>query len=177
MVDGRLRFPRHGPTGAEMMAERLPALGLGAAATTLVCKLIRYHLRPGELIRNWPPTDRAVRRIVTDLDGHVLPLLLVNLADGMATRGPGYTRENFRRHCTFVNYVVARAWAAFEDSPEPPLLNGDDLIRELDLQSGRLVGAILTSLHRAQSEGAITDRDEALAYARSVLAALPADES
>ncbi len=177
VVEGRLRFPRHGPRGAELMAERLPDVGLSEEATRFVCKLIRYHLRPGELIRNWPPTDRAVRRFVTDLEGHVLPLLLVNLADGMATCGPGYTRENFRRHCTFVNYVIARAWGAFEDAPEPPLLNGDDLIRELDLRSGRLVGAILTSLHRAQSEGDITDRDEALAYARSVLAALPADES
>lgn len=177
IIDDRLRFPRHGPTGAEMMAERLPALGFGEETTRLVCKLIRYHLRPGELVRNWPPTDRAVRKFVTDLDGHVLPLMLVNLSDGMATRGPGYTRENFRRHCNFVNYVLARAWGAFEDTEDPPLVNGDDLIQELDLQSGRLLGAILTSLRRAQSERAITDRDEALAYARSVLATLPADGS
>ncbi len=177
IIDDRLRFPRHGPTGAEMMAERLPALGFGDETTRLVCKLIRYHLRPGELVRNWPPTDRAVRKFVTDLDGHVLPLMLVNLSDGMATRGPGYTRENFRRHCNFVNYVLARAWGAFEDTEDPPLVNGDDLIQELDLQSGRLLGAILTSLRRAQSERAITDRDEALAYARSVLATLPADGS
>lgn len=177
IIDDRLRFPRHGPTGAEMMAERLPALGFGEETTRLVCKLIRYHLRPGELVRNWPPSDKAVRKFVTDLDGHVLPLMLVNLSDGMATRGPGYTRENFRRHCNFVNYVLARAWGAFEDTEDPPLVNGDDLIQELDLQSGRLLGAILTSLRRAQSERAITDRDEALAYARSVLATLPADGS
>jgi poly(A) polymerase len=176
-IDGRLRFPRHGPRGAELMAERLPQLGFGEEATRLVCKLIRYHLRPGELIRNWPPSDKAVRKFVTDLDGHVLPLMLVNLSDGMATRGPGYTRENFRRHCTFFNYVLARAWGAFEDADDRPLVNGDDLIRELDLQSGRLLGAILTSLRRAQSDRVITDRDEALAYARSVLATLPADES
>jgi hypothetical protein len=176
IVDGRLRFPRHGPMGAEMMAERLPEAGLGPEATRLTTKLIRYHLRPGELVRNWPPSDRAVRRFVGDLDGHVLPLMLVNLSDSMATRGPGYTRENFRRHCSFLNYVLARSWAAFEEADDPPLLNGDDLIRELDLQSGRLVGAILTSLRRAQSDGAITDRDEALAYARGVLADLPADE-
>jgi hypothetical protein len=161
IVEDRLRFPRHGPRGAELMAERLPALGFDEEATGLVCKLIRYHLRPGELGRNWPPSDRAVRRFVSDLDGHVLPLMLVNLADGMATRGPGYTRENFRRHCNFVNYVIARSWGAFEDADEAPLVNGDDLIRELDLQSGRLLGAILTSLHRAQSDRAITDRDEA----------------
>jgi hypothetical protein len=177
MVEDRLRFPRHGPTGAELMADRLPTLGFGQESTRLVCKLVRYHLRPGELVRNWPPSDRAVRKFVTDLDGYVLPLMLVNLSDGMATRGPGYTRENFRRHCNFVNYVLARAWGAFEDTEEPPLVNGDDLIQELDLQSGRLLGAILTSLRRAQSERAITDRDEALAYARSVLATLPADGS
>ena len=176
-VDGRLRFPRHGPTGAEMMAGRLPAIGFDADATAFVCKLIRYHLRPGELIRNWPPSDRAVRRFVGDLDGHVLPLMLVNLSDGMATRGPSYTRENFRRHINFVNYVLARAWGAMEEVDDPSLVNGDDLIAELDLGSGRLLGAILTSLRRAQSEGAITDRDEALAYARSVLATLPVDES
>lgn len=171
--DGRLRFPRHGPRGAEMMRERLPQLGFGEQATLLVSRLIRYHLRPGELIRNWPVSDRAVRKFVTDLDGHILPLMLVNLSDGMATRGPGYTRENFRRHITFVNYVCARAWAVNEEG-EPPLLTGDDLISELDLSGGRLLGAVLTSVRRAQDEGAVSTRGEALALARSVLETLEA---
>ena len=173
--DGRLRFPRHGPRGAEMMRERLPALGFGPAATDFVARMIRYHLRPGELIRNWPASDRAVRKFVADLDGHVLPLLLVNLADGMATRGPSYTRENYRRHLTFINYVTARAWAASEEG-EPPLVTGDDLIAELDLAGGRLLGAVLTSVRRAQHEGAVSNRPEALALARSVLEALKAAE-
>lgn len=176
IVEGRLRFPRHGPRGAELMAERLPALGFGPESTTLVTKLIRYHLRPRELVHSQPVTDRAVRRFASDLDGHVLPLMLVNLADGMATRGPGYTRENFRRHCTFLNYVIARSWAATEEG-ESPLLTGDDLIREFDLEGGRLLGAVLTSVRRAQYEGVIANRSEALALARSVLANLSAEPS
>lgn len=174
-IEGRLRFPRHGPRGAEMMLVRLPQLGLGTEATLLVSRLIRYHLRPRELIINWPPSDRAVRKFVADLDGHVLPLMLVNLCDGMATRGPHYTRENFRRHCNFLNYVVARAWAADEEG-EPPLITGDDLIAELELSGGRLLGAVLTSVRRSQFDGAISDRGQALALARSVLATLPADQ-
>jgi hypothetical protein len=172
---GRLRFPRHGPRGAELMRERLPALGFRAEATDLVARLIRYHLRPRELIRNGAATDRAVRKFVADLGGHILPLMLVNLADGMATRGPGYTRENYRRHCTFVNYVAARAWAV-NDEAEAPLLTGDDLIAELDLSGGRLLGAVLTSVRRAQLEGAVTTRHEALVLARSVLETLKAAE-
>jgi hypothetical protein len=157
------------------MRERLPAIGLGPESTDFVARMIRYHLRPGELIRNWPVSDRAVRKFVSDLDGHVLPLMLVNLADGMATRGPTYTRENYRRHISFVNYVTARAWAANEEG-EPPLVTGDDLIRELDLSGGRLLGAVLTSVRRAQLEGAVSTKPEALALARSVLEALKAAE-
>jgi hypothetical protein len=121
-------------------------------------------------------TDKAVRKFVADVDGHVLPLMLVNISDGMAVRGPGYTREHFRRHCTFVNYVVARAVAANEEG-EPPLLTGDDLIRDLSLESGRLLGAVLTSVRRAQLDGSISNRDEALALARSVLVNLRANDS
>ncbi|MCK9518019.1 MAG: HD domain-containing protein [Dehalococcoidia bacterium] len=168
-ADGRLRFPRHGPRGAELMRERLPQLGFGPGATDFVTRLIRYHLRPNELVRSWPPTDRAMRRFVADLDGHVLPLMLLNVADGMATRGPGYTRENFRRHCAFVNYVVARALGAVDEG-ETPLLTGYDVMRELHLESGRLVGAVLTSVRRAQEAGTVSNRDEAMALARAIVA-------
>lgn len=177
IVEGALRFPRHGPRGAELLRERLPALGFGPEETAFVAAMVRYHLRPGELVKAWPPTDRAVRKFVTDLDGHVLPLMLVNLADGWATRGPGYTREHFRRHCGFVNYVTARAWAVMDDGGEAPLITGEDLIRELDLEGGRLLGAVLTSVRRAQSEGAITNRDEALALAGELLASMRAEQA
>ena len=173
--DGRLRFPRRGPRGAGRMRERLPELGLGASGTEVVARLIRNHLRPGELVKNWPVSDRAVRKFVSDIDGHVIPLMVLNLADGWATRGPGYTRENFRRHCTFVNYVAARAYAA-NDEGEPLLVTGDDLIAELDLPGGRLLGAVLTSVRRAQLEGAVSTKPEALALARSVLETLIAAE-
>lgn len=174
-MEGRLRFPRHGPRGAEMVRERLPALGFGAESTDLVARLVRYHLRPGELIRAWPVTDRAVRKFVADLGGHVLPLMLVNLADGMATRGPAYTPENFARHCSFVNYVLARAASVGEEG-ERGFITGDDLISELNLESGRLLGAVLTSVRRAQLAGDISNRDEALTLARSVAASMRASE-
>lgn len=175
VVDGALRFPRHGPLGAELLREHLPGIGFGPEATDFVAKMVRYHLRPGELVRSWPPTDHAVRRFTSDLDGHVLPLMLVNLADGMATRGPGYTRENFRRHVGFLNYVVARAWSVTV-SGDPPLVTGEDLITELDLEGGRLLGAVLTSVRRAQEQGTVTSRDEALALAHEMLATLRNDQ-
>lgn len=171
VVEGRLRFPRHGPVGAGMAAERLPALGFGPEVTGLVAALVRQHLRPAELVRNHPATDRAVRKFVDDARGEVVGLMLLNLADGWATRGPGYTDEHFDRHCGFLNYVVARAWLVARPGPAP-LLKGEDLMQELGLESGRLLGAVLTSVHKAHAEGRIQSRDEALAMARAIFTGL-----
>lgn len=170
--EGRLRFPRHGPRGAELMAERLPRLGASSELTRFVTAMIRYHLRPRELVRPWPPSDRATQRFVRDLDGHMLPLLMVNLCDGMATQGPRYTDGHFDRHINFLNYVMSRVFE-LEELPGPaPLINGHDLVGELGMEGGRLVGAVLTSVLAAQHNGEVKTRDEALAYARSALAAL-----
>jgi len=166
--DGRLRFPRHGPVGAEKMAARLPQLGFSEGATDFVCRLVRQHLRPRELVQNHPVTDRAVRRFVADVDGHVVPLMLLNLSDGWGTRGPAYTDEHFDRHTGFLNYVVARAWSVTRPGVAP-LLTGEDLMAELDLRSGRLLGAVLLSVRRAQEEQQIMTREEALTLARSIL--------
>ncbi|MEZ4493663.1 MAG: HD domain-containing protein [Dehalococcoidia bacterium] len=176
-VEDRLRFPRHGPRGAEILGDRLPSLGFGPAATAFVQANVRYHLRPRELVKPWPPSDKAVGRFLRDLGGRMFPLLMVNICDGMATQGPRYTDMHFDRHCNFLTYVMTRV-AMLEEQPGAlPLIDGNDLMTELNMESGRLVGAVLTSVLAAQGAGRVTDRHEALAYARTVLQTLDASGS
>ncbi len=106
MKEGRLQFPRYGSVGVGVVVERFTTLGFQESQVDFLSRMVRQHLRPAELVRNRPPSDEAVAEFVAAVDGHVLPLTLVNLADGAATRGPRYTRENFRIHCSLVNYVV-----------------------------------------------------------------------
>ena len=172
--EGKLRFPRHGPVGAELLEGRLAALGFEPASIEFVTTMVRYHLRPGEFARSWPPTDRALRRFARDLDGQTLPLLLLQLADGMATRGPAYQREHFERHIAFLGHIVTRAAEALREE-EPALVDGEELMRELGLSSGRLLGAVLTSVREAQLAGEVDDRAAALALARQSLERLTAE--
>ncbi len=166
--EGRLRFPRHGPAGAELLEGRLAALGFEQASIAFVTTMVRYHLRPGEFARSWPPTDRALRRFERDVQGQTLPLMLLQLADGMATRGPAYQREHFERHIAFLGHIVRRTAEALREE-EPALVHGDELMRELGLPSGRLLGAVLTSVREAQLAGEVDDRATALALARQSL--------
>ncbi len=172
--EGRLRFPRHGPVGAELLVGRLASLGFEQDSIDFVTTMVRYHLRPGEFARSWPPSERALRRFARDLAGQTLPLLLLQLADGMATRGPAYRREHFERHIGFLGHIVTRTAEALRED-EPPLLNGEELMQELGLPSGRLLGAVLTSVREAQLAGEVADRATALALARQSLERLNAE--
>jgi hypothetical protein len=51
-----------------------------------------------------------------------------------------------------------------------PLVDGNDL-RSLGIGEGPLLGEILASIREAQLDGAVTDRDGALALARELAAA------
>ena len=53
----------------------------------------------------------------------------------------------------------------------PRLLDGADLIRELGVVPGPAIGRVLAEVRRAQLDGRITTRAEALAWARALIAA------
>jgi len=172
--EGKLRFPRHGPAGAELLEGRLAGLGFEENSIAFVTTMVRYHLRPGEFVRSWPPSDRALRSFARDVQGQTLPLLLLQLADGMATRGPSYQRENFERHIAFMGHIVTRTAEALRED-EPALVDGEELMRELGLAGGPLLGAVLTSVREAQLAGEVDDRATALALARQSLERLTAE--
>jgi tRNA nucleotidyltransferase/poly(A) polymerase len=72
--------------------------------------------------------------------------------------------------------VYLQAW--YEEWPEavdPALpIRGHDLMEELELESGPMVGDLLEAVREAQVQGLITDRDSAIRHAREHLNALRA---
>ncbi len=104
--NGRLVFPKHGIQGFKLIYPRLGKIGLGENAIQFVGLLIRYHLRAGLLARSWPPNKQAIESFKRDIGGWALPILLVQLADGIATKGPYQTLDRHYRHCEFFSQVL-----------------------------------------------------------------------
>ena len=57
----------------------------------------------------------------------------------------------------------------------PPLLSGHDLIAALGLSPGPLIGELLTRLREEQAAGQVRTRQEALDFARRMVAELGGD--
>tara|TARA_B100000029_G_scaffold469071_1_gene506632 strand:+ start:3754 stop:4509 length:756 start_codon:yes stop_codon:yes gene_type:complete len=104
--NGRIIFPKHGLIGAELISSRLEEIGLEASSRKFVRLLIRYHLRAGRLAQSWPPPKQSIQSFLQDVEGWVIPILLIQLADGMATKGPYQTLDRHYRYCEFFARIL-----------------------------------------------------------------------
>jgi putative nucleotidyltransferase with HDIG domain len=165
---GRTRFFGHASEGARIARTTGRRLRLSDREVRTLVMLVKEHLRPGQIARDGPPTNRALRRLFEDARDGLPELLLLTLCDGIATVGPRERAYDFDLHLRYISWLLYRKYGP-EHQPPAPLLDGHDVMTTLALPSGRLVGAILSSVREAQLDGEIHSRDEALQLARSVL--------
>jgi poly(A) polymerase/tRNA nucleotidyltransferase (CCA-adding enzyme) len=165
---GGVSFHEHQTIGGEVALEVARRLGFGEDAAGYVRLVVREHMRPGQFAALDEVTPRAVARYFHATAGAGPDVLLHMLADHMATRGPRIDVAGWQAHAAWVDALLDTIWGE-QDEITPPLLNGDELMRALDLAPSPLVGRLLAAIGEAQAGGDITTSEEALALARRML--------
>ncbi len=175
--NGRVRFFDHDVLGAELAAHRGHELRLSNIEADWLSRLVRHHMRP-VLLAGTPnlPSSRAIFRFFRDSQETGAAICLLSLADVWGTYGPGLPPDVWSRQVEVVRLLLESWWDKAEQVVHPPrLLTGDDLLSELELSPGPRVGWLLEEIQEAQAAGLITDRQQALDYARKMLS--PAEGS
>ncbi len=167
MHDGRVRFFGHDEIGAGVATAIMERLRYTARETKLVALLIADHLRPGQIASpGHEPSRRALYRFFRDLGEAVPDLLLLNLADHAAARGPEMSDEAWAGHVGYIRWILSRR-SRDEDLVQPRrLITGHDLMRELGLPPGPLIGRLLDEISEAGAVGQVRTREQALDFAR-----------
>jgi len=92
-------------------------------------------------------------------------ILLLSFADVSATRAAkGKTIEP-----SYVKYLSQLWEMSLNYNYKDCLLNGDDLINNLDVKPGPIVGVILDRVEQARFSGIIKNKEEALRFAEDEL--------
>ncbi|MBI2759939.1 MAG: CCA tRNA nucleotidyltransferase [Chloroflexi bacterium] len=172
--NGRIRFFGHAEQGAEKAARIMERLRFTGREIKLAHLLIGDHLRPGQLSngRNLP-TKRALYRFFRDLGEAVPDLLVLNLADHAAARGPLMPPEAWAGHIAYIHWILARRTEDEELVRAPQLVTGHDIMAELSLSPGPAIGRILEGVREAHAVGRIKTREQALRLARKIAQATP----
>lgn len=165
--DGRHTFIGHDKLGALMCEPIAKRLKWSQKIERLISDLVRWHLRPGALYHQGPPTDRAVYRFYRSIDETVPELILLAMSDFRATCGPGLQegRELLEKQLRELldGYVVFKEGT----TRIPRLMDGADVMKLLGLKPGPHVGEILEALQEAQGLREVLDREQAEAFVQS----------
>lgn len=155
-----------------MAANILERLRFSNREVKLVESLVYHHLRPVQMANDELPTQRAIYRYFRDTGEAGIDILLLALADYLASRGPLASMEEWRKHCQLVNYILTEHEKQQAKILPVKLIDGDDIMDTFDLAPGPLIGKLLAMVNEAHASGELGTREEALALVERELSSV-----
>lgn len=170
-VDGscRVHFYGHTSEGADMTADILKRLRFSNRETDLVKSLVYHHLRPMQMANEGMPTQRAIYRYFRDTADNGVDILILALADYLASRGPLLDMEEWEGHCRLINYILTERDKQQVKVLPTKLIDGRELINIFGLAPGPLIGELLDLVREAQASGELAGSEDAIALVRKEL--------
>jgi putative nucleotidyltransferase with HDIG domain len=166
VLDRRVTFIGHDTRGADLARDVLGRLRASVRLREHVAGLVRHHLRLGFLVHEPQPLAReTVFAYMRACEPVEVDVTLLSVCDRLATRG-SKSEQAIEAHMALARRMLDDALRWRQDGPPKPLLRGDELARELGIALGPRVGELLEALARAQYTGAVSTREQALAFAR-----------
>ena len=166
---GRARFLGHTKQGAAITADILERMRFSNREISLVETLVYYHLRPAQMTNEDLPTQRAIYRYFRDTDDAGIDILILALADYLATYGPLRDMEEWKRHCQLMNYILTEHDKQQAKILPVKLIDGHDIMNIFNLAPGPLIGELLATVRESQAGGELNSKEEALALIQSEL--------
>lgn len=166
-ADGRIRFFGHEAISARLVVAWAEAFRCAASEIALARELCLHHMRPHYLSQDQTviPNRRSIYRLYRDLGEETPGLLLLHLADFLATYGPDIDMAGLRGHLRVVGHMLAPASSSTQPAGAAILpsllLAGDEIMTLTGLPPSRRVGTLLEQLREAQAVGEVSDREQA----------------
>ena len=170
-AEQRTVFFGHDQESERLVALRAGELRLNNQEIERLRLVTRHHMRPfllGQL--DGAPSRRAIYRFFRDTGPAGVDICILSLADMLAIYGATLPQDVWARHLDVIRCLLEAWWEHPVEQISPPnLLNGHELMAELDLRPGPIIGQLLEAIREAQVVGKVNTRLEAVDLARSLL--------
>ena len=131
-----------------------------------VVRLVRLHLPLGFLVHRTPLSLRQIDRYLRATAPAEIEVIVLSVADRLATRGPRTSEAAVARHLALAREMMDAHLALVDRGPVRPLVPGDELAEALGRPPGPWLSELLDALREEQLVGAVRSRPQALAFAR-----------
>jgi poly(A) polymerase len=165
LPNGRVTFIGHDSLGEEMVGDIARRLRTSGVLRAFLADITRHHLVLGFLVHERPLARAAIYGYLTTCEPVEIEVTVLSCADRLATRGR-HADAAIAAHLELARELLAEALEWREHGPPRAAVRGDELARELGVDSGPEIGALVARLREARFTGEAETREEALALAR-----------
>lgn len=162
---GRHRFIKHDEIGSKLVIPILKDLKFSKKQIEYISMLIKYHIYPSSLISAPDVTDKAYMKFYRKMDGYVIDVITLAMADRLSARGEKVTEEMVKNNITGLKTLLDN-YLKIRDAIKPleKLLDGTDIMELLHIEQGPVLGAIINALKEAQISGDVNTKEEAVKF-------------
>jgi hypothetical protein len=115
------------------------------------------------------PTRRAIYRFFRDTGAAGVDICILSLADMLATYGTTLRQEDWVHHLDVIRSLLEAWWEhPQEQIAPPPLIDGNALMKALQLTPGPKIGQLLEAIREAQATGTVNTKEQALEIAQRI---------
>ncbi len=172
-TEDKVHFYGHARLGAELAGDILNRLRTSRNEQEKVKKWVQYHMGPIHLQQSMEKgslTEKAKIRFLRRLGHETLAMLLLSWADNQASTGLLLTENKRKDLYLILDSLFNLYWNKDAASLHTqPYVTGRDIMEELGLPAGPLIGRLLRLLEEARIQDQIRSRSEALSLAKSLL--------
>ncbi|KGG80881.1 CCA tRNA nucleotidyltransferase [Caloranaerobacter azorensis] len=168
---GRIRFKGHEITGAEIVKKIAERLKLSIKERDLLYKMVAKHMLPLVLYKNNDVSGKALYGMFSELKEDTLDILLISLADIIATRKLLYPGEEMGKFKVHIEYMANNYLTRYKEIEKiSNIITGKEIMQKFDLGENVLVGDLLEEVRKAIYYGKISaNKEAALRYIEQIL--------
>ncbi|MBE3591404.1 MAG: HD domain-containing protein [Thermoanaerobacter sp.] len=163
-TENRIHFYNHEKKGTEIVKKIAARMKMPRKETTLLNKLVLYHMKPLIYYVNGGPTNKSLFRFFSELKDDSIGVLLLSLADFTATRLNLGKEEDIPKYTDFITKLLRR-YVEFKEAQEP-LLSPLDIIINFDIKDGKKLGQILYEIRKNRFYGEIESKEDAVEFVK-----------
>lgn len=168
---GRTRFGGHEITGAEVIRNIAERLGLSIKEKDLLYKLVAEHMIPLILYKKNDVSGKALYNMFSKLEEDTLDVLLIALADIIATRKLLNPTEEMGKFKVHVEYIANNYLTRFKEIEDiSNIIRGKDIIMNFEIDEGTMIDDLIEEVRKAIYNGKIeANKESALSYIEKIL--------
>ena len=165
--EGRATFFEHDRRGSELAEAWCRRYRTSTRLRDVVALCVRKHLALGFMVHRQPLSLRQIDRYLRATAPADVELMVLSVADRLATNGPRTTPPQIQRHLAVARQIAEWYVTLAERGPMRTLVNGAELAELLQRQAGRWTGELLDALREEQVVGLVRTRAQAERFARA----------